>query len=646
VILGRGTAQTDDGIVAEYHRFLDDSCQLTSTEFLEGLKRAPGVMLHHIAKPIAGWAEEEIIDLLDGSRSSMRHRFSGFVAFLLLRGYCRPTFDLLASLRVNFASRYKVALKPWRERLEQARDELRYGANWVGGEMNLLVWLSITAGKPLDELTRADFDRFRDDYQAWYRRAGRGMARGPNSRVSRLEHYLVHLGIIPEAEFRFCHEEYFSQLHHDRVRAAALRYMQMCDAKYKRSTISARRGAVVRFFEWLQERHPDYSRLDDVTRATAMEYARHLKAKVESGDYSLPYRNQLYMAAGYFFEFGIEERLPTFPERNPFVGRDIAAVPNPVPRYLPDHELRAVIEYCNNGATLKERTIVTTLLHTGIRAAELTVLKASDVVQIQGRWKLHVHQGKGLKDRVIPLTAQCLAILQTWQEDGWERVNDFLFTRYGQPWRFSSSVGKIVRSIGERLDIEGLTPHRFRHTFAVALLNYGIRESALQRLLGHSNLDMTLQYGRILDRTVEREFNRAVERMETGPLSWVPNFFAPQDYALFAEGDTVNWIRLPHGYCRRHHGMNCESDVKCLLCERFVATPADLPVLQEVRDRFLALNMRVKADVVSSHICQLEAEMRALEIPRDTQTPQCWHPGDEAINRKAGCGLPSYGGAP
>jgi hypothetical protein len=179
----------------------------------------------------------------------------------------------------------------------------------------------------------------------------------------------------------------------------------------------------------------------------------------------------------------------------------------------------------------------------------------------------------------------------------------------------------------------------------VALLNYGIRESALQRLLGHSNLDMTLQYGRILDRTVEREFNRAVERMETGSLSWVPNFFAPQDYALFAEGDTVNWIRLPHGYCRRHHGMRCESDVKCLLCERFVATPADLPVLQEVRDRFLALDMRVKADVVSSHICQLKAEIRASEIPRDTQTPQCWHPGDEAINRRAGCGLSSYGGA-
>ena len=614
MILGRGTAQTDEEIIAEYHRFFDDSCQLTSTEFLEQLNRGPGAMLQHIAKPIAKWTEEEIIGLLDSSRSSMRHRFSGFVAFLLLRGYYRSTLALLTSLHVDFASRYKVVLKPCRERLEQTRDALRYGADSVGSEMNLLVWLLITAGKSLDELTRADFDRFRDEYQVWYRREGRSVTRGPNSRVSRLEHYLVHLGIIPEAESRFCHEAYFSQLHHDRIRVAVLRYMQLCDARYMRSTIVARRRAVAHFFEWLQECHPDYSRLDDVTRATVMEYARHLKAKVKSGDCSPLYRNQLYRAAGYFFDFAIEEQIPTFPERNPFVDRDIAAVPNPVPRYLPDHELRAVIEYCENGATLRERTIVTTLLHTGIRALELATLQASDVVQIQGRWKLHIHRAKGLKDRVIPLTDQCLEALQSWQEDGWERVNDFLFTRFGRPWKFSGPVGTIVRSMGDRLGIEGLTPHRFRHTFAVALLNYGIRESALQRLLGHSSLEMTLQYGRILDRTVEQEFNRAVERMEIGPLSWVPNFFAPQDYALFAEDDTLNWIRLPHGYCRRHHAMHCESDVKCLLCERFMARPSDLPVLQQVRDRFLELDMQIKADVVSSHICQLKAEAGAFLI--------------------------------
>jgi hypothetical protein len=72
-------------------------------------------------------------------------------------------------------------------------------------------------------------------------------------------------------------------------------------------------------------------------------------------------------------------------------------------------------------ATLFERTAVITLLHTGIRAMEFAQLKASDLVQIGGVWKLHIHSGKGLKDRLIPLTAQCLTVLQTWQGQGWER---------------------------------------------------------------------------------------------------------------------------------------------------------------------------------------------------------------------------------
>ena len=634
MILGRGTAQTDEAIVAEYHRFLHEQCQINSTQFLQGLERAPGVMQHRFAKLIAGWTDEEIIDLLGSSRLSMRHRFSGFTAFLLLRGYRHSTFDLLSSLHINFASRYKKALKPWRQRLEQAHDELRYGAHSVGSELNLLVWLLAVVAKPLDELTRADFDTFRDEYQVWYRQAERSKTRGRDSCVHRLERYLVHLGIIPEAGFAFCHEEYFDQLCHEPIREAILRYMQMCDARYKRSTISGRRRAVAHFFGWLQKRYPGHSRLDDVTRATAREYVRHLKTRVECGDYSPLYRNQLYRAVGYFFDFAIQERLPTSPQRNPFVKRDLPPVPAPVPRYLPDHELRAVLEYCNNGATLKERTIVITLLHTGIRASELAALQVSDVVQIQGQWKLHVHRGKGLKDRVIPLTAQCLAVLQTWQEEGWERVNDFLFTRFGQPWKSGGGVGKIVRGIGDRLNIEGLTPHRFRHTFAVALLNYGIRESALQKLMGHKNLEMKLQYGRILDRIVEREFNRAVERMHTGSLGWVPSFFTPEDYTVLIEADSLNWIRLPHGYCRRHRRLHCESDVKCLLCDRFCALPGDLPRLREMRDRFLQLGMQVKADVLNSHIHPLETATGMLEIPRD-----------EDVNQGTGCGLSSFGGA-
>jgi hypothetical protein len=66
-------------------------------------------------------------------------------------------------------------------------------------------------------------------------------------------------------------------------------------------------------------------------------------------------------------------------------------------------------------------------------------------------------------------------------------------------------------------------------------------------MLGHAKLDMTLEYARILDQTVERGFTEAVSQLQEGAHSWVPNLFIQEKHTLFAEGDTVSWIRLPIG---------------------------------------------------------------------------------------------------
>jgi hypothetical protein len=139
----------------------------------------------------------------------------------------------------------------------------------------------------------------------------------------------------------------------------------------------------------------------------------------------------------------------------------------------------------------------------------------------------------------------------------------------------------------------------------------------LQKLMGHATLGMTLEYARILDRTVEQSFTQAVEQMQAGPLSWVPSFFQPEEYQLFAEGDTVSWIRLPHGFCRRHPKLHCESDVKCLLCERYYAGPGDLPRLQEMYERFMRLGMTMKAEVVAAQMRSIQESKKGygVEIP-------------------------------
>ncbi len=606
MILGHGTFKTDKDIVAEYFQFLHDARPSSSScrIYLE----APGFMLSGIGKPIAEWTDDDIIDLCKDRAISTIYPRKLFLTFLIFRGYHRPTFRLLTDFPILLSQYYEQALVPYRQRLEEVQEQLGYSSFTTGQMLCLLVWLLAIVGKPLAQLDRADFDSFWDEYQGWYR----SVHNEPNSNLFRLNRCLVQMGIIsPKAKASLPHDRHFIQLRHGSIRQAVITHIQWYGVKYKPSSVISRRAGLMHFFLWFQEHYPHCSRLDDVTRSIVLEYCRYLKAKAEAGGFSPRYCRDLHMHVRRFFDFTINERLDTSPDRNPFAKGDIPWHPYPSPRYLSDCELRKVLLYCSNGDTLREQTIIITLLHTGIRVGELLALQVNDIVQIQGKWKLHIREGKGMKDRIIPLTSQCLSVLQTWQEHKWNSVNDHLFTWYGRPFT-SNFFRSVVREVGQKLNIEGLTPHRFRHTFAVALLNYGIRESALQKLMGHKTLGMTLHYGRILDRTVEQSFNQAIERMEAGSLSWVPSFFTPEDYTLFTEGDALNWIRLPHGYCRRHHKLHCESDVKCLLCDRFCALPGDLPRLQEMHDRFLRLGMEVKANVVDSHIRLLSSEHEAL----------------------------------
>ncbi len=171
----------------------------------------------------------------------------------------------------------------------------------------------------------------------------------------------------------------------------------------------------------------------------------------------------------------------------------------------------------------------------------------------------------------------------------------------------------------KKIGLEGITPHRFRHTYAVILLNHGLRESVVQKLLGHTSLSMTLRYARVLDPTVEIEFNKVNEKIQESPLEDVPSFFFREDYPPFEEGDSLNWIRLPHGYCRRNPKIHCESDVKCLLCERYCAHSENLDCLEQMHERFQKLAMSVQAEVVNSHISQLKeySESKVKTLPHE-----------------------------
>jgi integrase/recombinase XerD len=143
----------------------------------------------------------------------------------------------------------------------------------------------------------------------------------------------------------------------------------------------------------------------------------------------------------------------------------------------------------------KHHAILTTCYAAGLRISEAVHLKPTDIDS--RRMVIRVEQGKGQKDRYVMLSPRLLETLRSY----WlaVRPKEWLFDGdvAGQPISVSaveSACQKAHRRSGLRKPV---TPHSFRHAFAVHLLESGTDIRTTQLLLGHRSLATTAQYLRI-----------------------------------------------------------------------------------------------------------------------------------------------------
>jgi site-specific recombinase XerD len=148
-----------------------------------------------------------------------------------------------------------------------------------------------------------------------------------------------------------------------------------------------------------------------------------------------------------------------------------------------------VLRSFSSTRNLKHRTVLMTLYATGVRAAELTRLCVDDIDS--KRMLIRVHQGKGKKDRYVPLLPSLLPVLRTyWRK---YRPTDALFpSQRGGCALSKSSVWKICAAAQRKAHLsKRVTAHTFRHTFATHLLEAGTDLRTIQIILGHQSLRTT-----------------------------------------------------------------------------------------------------------------------------------------------------------
>ena len=155
-----------------------------------------------------------------------------------------------------------------------------------------------------------------------------------------------------------------------------------------------------------------------------------------------------------------------------------------------------VLHFLDCVGSTKHRAILTTCYAAGLRISEAVHLKPIDIDS--QRMVIRVDQGKGQKDRYVMLSPRLLETLRGyWRvvrpSGGWLFEGDIA----NQPINRSSvelACQKARRRSGIRKPI---TPHSFRHAFAVHLLESGTDVRTIQLLLGHRSLATTARYLRI-----------------------------------------------------------------------------------------------------------------------------------------------------
>ncbi len=155
---------------------------------------------------------------------------------------------------------------------------------------------------------------------------------------------------------------------------------------------------------------------------------------------------------------------------------------------------------------------------------ELTGIKLGDLWFDDGHVKV---LGKGNRERVVPFGREVGRALSCYVNSARPEParphHDFLFlTREGMPLT-KTFLQNLVKRCGARAGIEGIrvSPHSFRHTAAVTFLRNGGDAFSLQRLLGHSSLDMTRRYCELADVDVKRAHMSAspVDNLKANPVA-------------------------------------------------------------------------------------------------------------------------------
>ena len=141
----------------------------------------------------------------------------------------------------------------------------------------------------------------------------------------------------------------------------------------------------------------------------------------------------------------------------------------------------------------RDYTIILLLLETGIRARELVEVTLKDIRWEDGQIRIN---GKGYKERLVPIQSTVKRQLKKYITVRGDTPNEALFVTVDNTPITIRQLQNRIAKYGRMADIKGVrcSPHTFRHTFAKMSVQNGADVFSLQKVLGHTSLEMVRNY--------------------------------------------------------------------------------------------------------------------------------------------------------
>lgn len=261
------------------------------------------------------------------------------------------------------------------------------------------------------------------------------------------------------------------------------------------NTLAAYRRDLSAFALWLQTPPPGVSTGGQLCAATSADIESWFAARHEESRPATA--NRRLAALRRFYAWALREKRAA---ADPCLALEAAKQPLRVPKTLSEAQVEALLGApdLDTARGLRDRAMLELLYATGLRVSELVSLKTLDVSMSDG--VVRVVQGKGGKDRLVPLGAEAAHWLQRYLAQArpalaGARASDALFVTARAQAMSRQAFWQLVKKYARRAGVLApLSPHVLRHAFATHLLNHGADLRVVQLLLGHADISTTQIY--------------------------------------------------------------------------------------------------------------------------------------------------------